>query len=138
MMKNISLMLLFTLPLLYACGDSHHHGEAAAVQLDNGKRWKANPETTSGIAAMQAILAKYEGGASDENARKALREELESAFQNIFKQCTMKGEAHDQLHNYLLPMKGLFEKIESQAPGESEQATGQLKKHLEAYQTYFE
>ena len=137
-MKNISLMLLFTLPLLSACGDSHHHGENTAVQLDNGKRWKANPETTSGITAMQAILAKYEGGASDENTRKALRAELEAAFQNIFKQCTMKGEAHDQLHNYLLPMKGLFEKIASQTPGESEQAFGQLKKHLEEYQTYFE
>lgn len=137
-MKNISLMLLFTLPVLFACGDSHHHGEATAVQLDNGKRWKANPETTSGIAAMQAIMAKYEGGASDENARKALRGELEAAFHDIFKQCTMKGEAHDQLHNYLLPMKGLFEKIESHTPGESEQAFGQLKKHLAEYRVYFE
>lgn len=137
-MKKISLMLLFTLPLLYACGDSHHHGESTAVQLDNGKRWKANPETTSGIAEMQAILANYEGRADGLEARKAMRGELESAFQNIFKQCTMKGEAHDQLHNYLLPMKGLFEKIESQAPDDSEQAFGQLKKHLEEYQTYFE
>lgn len=137
-MKNIGLMLLFMLALLSACGDSHHHGDAPAVQLDNGKRWKANPETTSGIAEMQVILANYEGRTGDAEARKAMRKELEAAFQNIFKQCTMKGEAHEQLHNYLLPMKGMFEKLESQTAGENEQALQQLKKHLAAYQTYFE
>lgn len=137
-MKNAVLILLFVLPFLNACGDSHHHGEATVVSLDNGKRWKANPETTSGIVEMQAILANYEGRASEGEARKALRKELEAAFQNIFKQCTMTGAAHDQLHNYLLPMKGMFEKLESKTPGESEQAFEQLKKHLAEYQAYFE
>lgn len=137
-MKGIRLTLLITLPLLFACGDNHHHGDAAAVQLDNGKRWTANPETTSGIAEMQVILANYEGRAGDPEARKALRKELEAAFQNIFKQCTMTGAAHDQLHNYLLPMKGLFEKLESETAGESDQAFQDLKKHLAMYQTYFE
>ncbi|MCE7924565.1 MAG: hypothetical protein DYG98_16075 [Haliscomenobacteraceae bacterium CHB4] len=137
-MKNAILIFSFILPLLNACGDNHHHGESAVVQLDNGKRWKANPETTAGVAEMQNILAGYEGRTGEADARKALRKELEAAFQNIFKQCTMTGAAHDQLHNYLLPMKGLFEKLESDTAGESEQAFQDLKKHLADYQTYFE
>ena len=135
-MKNTILLLLFLLPLLQAC--SEHHGTPGAVELDQGKRWQANPETTAGIAAMQTILTKYEGQTTDAAGRKALRDELETAFQDIFKQCTMKGKAHDQLHNYLLPMKNLMEKITSETAGESELAFDQLKKHLAEYPTYFE
>jgi hypothetical protein len=132
-MKNAFLFLLPLLALIAisACQEDHT-GHAAAVQLDNGKRWQANPETTAGIANMQAILTNYEGrdGAED---RQAMRAELEAAFQDIFAQCTMKGEAHDQLHNYLFPMKDLFGQIES-----SDEAIEQLKAHLGAYEGYFE
>jgi len=138
-MKNtLFFLLLLALPIFQACNGTAHHGKADAVQLDNGKRWQANPETTSGIADMQAILVKYEGETVDSEHRKALRKELESAFQGIFKQCTMTGPSHDQLHNYLLPMKALFEKIDSDTAGESEQAKEQLKQHLFNYKTYFE
>ena len=136
-MKYLLFFALLSLPFFQACTDKHH-GKAEAVQLDKGKRWIANPETTSGIADMQAILAKYEGKTADASSRKALRAELENAFQGIFKQCTMKGPAHDQLHNYLLPMKALFEKIENETVGESEAAIGQLKQHLVDYHTFFQ
>lgn len=136
-MKYILFFALFSFSLFQACtGD--HHGKAEAIQLDKGNRWIANPETTSGIADMQAILLKYEGQTASAESRKALRAELETAFQDIFKQCTMKGPAHDQLHNYLLPMKALFEKIESETAGESEAGIGQLKQHLADYQTFFQ
>ncbi len=132
-MKNIIffLMPLMALITITACQENHT-GHAAAVQLDNGKRWQANPETTAGIAKMQAILANYEGRNTPED-RKAMRGELETAFSEIFAQCTMKGEAHDQLHNYLFPMKELFGQIES-----SDEAVGKLKAHLGEYGGYFE
>ena len=136
-MKYFLFFALLSLPLFQACaGDPHRKAEA--VHLDQGKRWIANPETTTGITDMQAILVKYEGQTTDADSRKALRAELETAFQDIFKQCTMKGPAHDQLHNYLLPIKALFEKIESETAGESEAAIGQLKQHLIDYQTFFQ
>jgi len=136
-MKYVLFFALLSLPFFQACtGD--HHGKAESVQLDSGKRWVANPETTSGIADMQAILVKYEGQTTDVASRKAMRVELETAFQGIFKQCTMKGPAHDQLHNYLLPMKALFEKIESDNNSEAEAAISQLKQHLANYQTFFQ
>ena len=34
--------------------------DGAPVQLDNGRRWKANPETTAGIANMVGIPAAYD------------------------------------------------------------------------------
>lgn len=137
-MKYLLFFTLLALPFLEACTGGQHHGKAEDVQLDNGQRWVANPETTAGIADMQAIIVKYEGKTADAPSRKAMRVEFETAFQGIFKQCTMKGPAHDQLHNYLLPMKALFEKIESKTAGESEAAILQLKKHLADYHTFFQ
>ena len=138
-MKKAFLFLFLALPLLQSCGGhEHHEGSSPQVLLDNGNRWQANPETTQGIADMQATLAKYAGKTEAPGDRKALREELETGFQTIFKQCTMTGEAHEQLHNYLLPMKGIFEKIDSGTATKGEAAIGQLGKHLADYQSYFQ
>ncbi|MEK7257797.1 MAG: hypothetical protein AAB316_23775 [Bacteroidota bacterium] len=136
-MKKAYFLLLLALPLLPSCGGHEHHA-AEAVTLDNGNRWQANPETTQGIADIQAIVAKYEGKTADAASRKALREELETSLDGIFKACTMTGEAHQQLHNYLLPMKDMFEKIDGENAAESEAAIGQLKQHLAEYQAYFQ
>lgn len=137
-MRYILFFALLTLPFIQACTGNQHHGKAEAIQLDNGKRWVANPETTTGIADMQAILTKYEGQTADISNRKAMRAELETAFQGIFKQCTMKGPAHDQLHNYLLPMKALFEKMDGDNTVNAEAAIGQFKQHLADYHTFFQ
>ena len=136
-MKYILFFALLSLPFIQACtGD--HHGKAEAIQLDKGNRWVANPETTSGIADMQAILVKYEGQTANVDSRKAMRTELETTFQDIFKQCTMKGPAHDQLHNYLLPMKALFEKFGGDNNAEAEAAISQLKQHIVDYQIFLQ
>jgi hypothetical protein len=134
-MKN-SLVLILFLPLFFQACSGDQHG--SAVQTDNGKLWAANPETTAGIANMQVILTKYEGETLEPETQAKLKKELEIEFQNIFKQCTMKGEAHNQLHNFLLPMKGMFEGIESETPEESEGAVKELKQHLITYKNYFE
>lgn len=136
-MKYLLFFSFLALPIFHAC-TGNHSGNAGPVQLDHGKRWVANPETTTGIGEMQAILSKYEGKTADIANRKSLRDALELSFQGIFKQCTMTGPAHDQLHNYLLPMKALFEKIESENATEAEDAIKQLKQHLDAYNTYFQ
>ena len=139
-MKKAPFFLLLALPfLLQSCGGHNHGGgDIPPLVLDNGQPWQANPETSSGIAEMQTILAKYEGKTADDTSRESLQEELEAAFQGIFKACTMTGEGHNQLHNYLLPMKPLFEKIGEGPATESEAAISQLKQHLSTYQTYFQ
>ncbi|MCC6726415.1 MAG: hypothetical protein IT258_18075 [Saprospiraceae bacterium] len=139
-MKKVLFFLLLALPfLLQSCGGHNHSGgDIPPLVLDNGQPWQANPETSSGIAEMQTILAKYEGKTADDTSRESLQEELEAAFQGIFKACTMTGEGHNQLHNYLLPMKPLFEKIGEGPATESEAAISQLKQHLSTYQTYFQ
>lgn len=115
--------------------DVHKHADKA-LRLNDGKKWQANPETTEGIAAMSKLMIAF---ASNETGNyKSLKTDLEKEFQTIFKKCTMKGEAHNQLHNYLLPMKKLFGGLDSDSPTAQKTTFEQLNKHLAVYAQYFE
>ncbi len=106
------------------------HGEAT-VQLDNGNTWAANPETTDGIAAMQAILSGYDPAVDDGTM---LKEELEAEFNEIFAKCTMTGEAHEQLHNFLKPVHAMLEELGGTPTVAQRQ---ELSDYLATYGTYF-
>jgi hypothetical protein len=107
------------------------------VQLNGKNKWVANPETTSGIKKMQYLMSTL----SDKESTKAyasLKEELQTEFTNIFNKCTMKGEAHNQLHNYLKPMIGIFEGLESTDLNVCKTNFNLMHTHLDKYKNYFE
>ena len=108
----------------------HDHGTIEGVVLDNGKKWAANPETNQGIEAMIQLINNI---SPNENAEK-LKTSLENEFQTIFQKCTMKGEAHEQLHNYLLPLKEKLNGINS--PLDTAKIN-EIKIYLSEYQNYF-
>ena len=146
----LPLLLVAIASLQSSCGEHGHdaaaHGDHAsaatdstvttghdtlpAVTLDNGQRWKANPETTSGIANMVGILGAYEPASGDPAALKAA---LEEEFGLIFERCTMEGEAHEQLHNYLLPIHHQLRDFTA-----TEEQHAALSAHLAAYGDHFE
>lgn len=148
MKTKLFIFLPAFLLVFAACSHGHSHDNAkettaavnlpqhqhqAGVKLDNGKKWKANPETTQGIQNMQVLVKKQL-----ENEKKdapQLQEKLNTEFKAIFQKCTMKGEAHDQLHNYLIPLKDNIKKLEA---GVSQQALQDISAYLESYYKYFE
>jgi hypothetical protein len=101
------------------------------VILDNGQRWKANPETTTGIANMATTLRTFDAATGNADTLKA---ELLREFNLIFQRCTMKGEAHNQLHNYLIRMHHALDAFDGREPRQREN----LAAHLATYATYFE
>jgi hypothetical protein len=115
---------------------NHHEGESK-VSLNKGEAWEANQETTDGINKMIQLMDDYTETENVE-AYKSLSDTLDSEFNLIFKKCTMKGEAHNQLHNYLFPMKAKFKSLASGDLTESKAAFGDLKEHLTEYKTYFQ
>ena len=163
---NTALKTLFVLALagfLISCGnsseanhdhsseDAHEHAEAEdphdhdqaesnddiGVSLDDGKLWVANPETTSGINNMIKIMK----GFSDRESVVAyaeLNKNLQNEFGLIFERCTMTGESHNQLHNYLLPMKDLFAGLISTDLKSCKTNYDNLANHLNEYSNYFE
>ncbi len=113
------------------------HMATAPVTLLNGQKWKANPETTAGIRNMKDLLEKFPAAPKLEDYH-MLRVSLEKELNQILEKCTMQGEAHTQLHNYLLPMRENFEKLGAANPEECRAGLESLQKHLEEYQDYFE
>jgi hypothetical protein len=107
------------------------------VILDKGNLWKANIETTFGINTMIKRMDSFSNREAI-NAYKILKDSLNSDFSMIFQNCTMKGEAHNQLHNYLKPMIGFFEGLESEDLVICKTSFIELEQYLNLYENYFE
>lgn len=105
--------------------------KTSKVTLDNGKLWVANPETTEGIKNMQKIIAERK----QEATGAVLKEALENEFQMIFEKCTMTGEAHNQLHNYLVPLKMKLNQLDGT---NDEQVISEINAYLKEYSNYFQ
>jgi hypothetical protein len=104
--------------------------------LNGEERWIANIETNLGINAMVELTQSFEHS-DDITSYRMLKTQLESELATIFKKCTMKGEAHDQLHNYLLPLKARINKLETSDVSASKSIVEELKMYLLVYENYF-
>ncbi|MCB0769582.1 MAG: hypothetical protein KDC00_04160 [Flavobacteriales bacterium] len=101
------------------------------MTLDDGQRWKANPETTIGMANMVALIEEQMATPGDPMAMKAA---LEEEFGLIFERCTMTGEAHNQLHNYLIPIHQRLSGFDASDAAQ----LAEMKDYLGTYGDYFE
>jgi len=114
-----------------------HEPTEEMVMLDNGNLWKANFETTHGINTMIKRMDSFKDSEVIDSY-KMLKDSLESDFTIIFQKCTMEGEAHNQLHNYLKPMIDLFDGLESEDLDTRKSSFSKLEQHLKLYENYFE
>lgn len=113
--------------------ESHHSEDE--LRLDNGQKWKANAETTQGVLAMQELMDDFRD--SKNSNYNQLKTKLEFEFKTIFDKCTMKGESHEQLHNFLFPMRAYFSAL-SKDLETAEAAYVKLESYLPIYFEYFE
>lgn len=147
-MKTQTLLFLSSFLFLIACGteQTSSNDETTKVEteynipnleLDNGAHWQANIETTDGIFTMIELMDSF----SDKEAVPAyneLAESLTDEFNDIFKNCTMVGESHNQLHNYLLPLKEIIEGLRSSELNICRSSFADLERHLGQYFDFFE
>lgn len=124
---------------LSSCGPSSHETDTAKhstqVELNNGEKWDANPETIEGIENMQEIIANFEE--SNEKEYAELKSQLEREFRLIFERCTMTGESHNQLHAYLTPISKLLKDMDASKASETDELLQRLKAHLNSFSDYF-
>ncbi len=117
--------------------EESHESIDGVVTLNNGELWQANPETTTGINNMKTRMQTF---TETENVAgyAVLKEGLETDFTELFQKCTMKGDAHHQLHNYLFPFIDLFDGLESSNLETCKKSFTGLTIRLEEYSDYFE
>ena len=111
----------------------NHEETAGKVQLDNGKKWKANAETITGINNMSSLV---QNGIAGKIEAVKLYDSLQVEFKTIFDKCTMTGESHNQLHNYLIPIKGQLEKLK--AGNTDAKILKEMQEYLLTFKNYFE
>lgn len=117
--------------------EEQHYNEVEELKLNNGNLWEANTETTNGINAMLQLMNNFSEVESPE-AYATLKQNLESEFKTIIKECTMTGEAHDQLHVFIVPMRDLFKGLTASDLENSKMHFNKLNAHLKTYKNYFE
>jgi hypothetical protein len=106
------------------------------MNLDNGTKWNANIETTEGIEAMSARIAKDES-ISIKHYKK-LAADLNELKNNVIEECTMEGKSHDNLQVFLVPLEDKIEALsEVNSVHEGALLTNDIREHLEVYNNYF-
>jgi len=153
----IKIILLAAVVVLYSCGNKSketketsntpetpkveavesHEGTGMELSLNEGKLWKANVETTVGVKNMIDLLKNFKEKDNLASYGK-LTESLKQEFAMIFEKCTMKGEAHNQLHNFLIPIKDLFKGLASEDINTCKESFNKLNTHLVVYKSFFE
>jgi len=113
------------------------HESNTVLQLNNGNLWLANSETTTSINNMIALMNAFSDKENIE-AYSILKRNLEKEFNTIITECSMEGESHNQLHNYLIPIVSLFKDLESSELTICKESYNALNKHLLEYSNYFE
>lgn len=117
--------------------DEEHVDSENTLDLNNGNLWSANVETTEGIGKMVVLMDSFSDTESVE-AYSKLSKDLNAALNTILKECTMEGEAHENLHTYLFPMFEMIAGIGSTDLNTCQANYGKLKEQLSDYPNYFE
>lgn len=108
------------------------------LHLNNGEKWQADEATNASIKKMYEIANR-----EVENNYLPLFHEIGATLtiemKALFGVCTMKGESHDQLHVFLVPLVAKFRKLEHAKTAEGAvDMRKDILEHLSKYDTYFQ
>ncbi|MFK7780987.1 hypothetical protein [Psychroserpens sp.] len=106
------------------------------LKLDQGEKWIANVETHKGVKQMDSIISAFKK--ENKNDYVALGTILSKQTSYIIKNCSMKGEPHDQLHVVLVPMLDEISILREPTTSiESKEALVRLEQLILKYFEYF-
>jgi TolA-binding protein len=120
--------------------EEHHHDEQEAIVLDNGKKWVVVTEMMAFIKNIEnevVDLSKNENP-TFENYQ-TLSATIEKNLDELTSNCTMTGQAHDELHKWLVPFLDLSaEFVEVKNEEEAKAVYQKIKESFNEFNTYFE
>lgn len=107
----------------------------AAVQLNNGSKWKADQTTKKNVAAMVELVndSSYAYAINSGD----LLSNLQSKIDTLVKQCRMQGEEHDALHVWLEKVLKDMKELKEEDDKHNE-TYASLKKDIERFYSSFE
>lgn len=115
---------------------AHSHGDEE-IQLNQGQKWKVDAEMLSIIRTMENDVASFKGSELAEYI--SLSEKLKNNIDLLTSNCTMKGQAHDELHKWLLPYIDLVNAFsEAKIGADAEKMFQDVKNSFITFNQYFQ
>jgi hypothetical protein len=116
--------------------DHHHHEDADSIVLNHNEKWKVESAMLAHIRHMEQDINAFEAtGPKDYNV---LATKLKTNIDLLTSSCTMTGQAHDELHKWLLPY---IDTVESLANSKSEKEAAEvletIKHSFQTFNKYF-
>lgn len=81
--------------------EEHQHSKGEAIQLNKGKKWKVDDNMMLHIRNMEKDVVNFDK--EDDKNYSLFADKLKVNLDLLTSNCTMKGEAHDELHKWLVP-----------------------------------
>lgn len=117
--------------------ESHHRDEQEAIELNNGEKWKVVPEMLTYIRNIEQAVSSFEGGQIEDYT--VLAKTIDSNLIDLTSSCTMDGQAHDELHKWLVPFIELSEQFDiATTLTEQEKIYADFKAAFVEFNNYFE
>ena len=137
---NYSILVLALIASITfaACTKSneHKHDNNEVIQLNAGEKWLVVSEMMAYIQQIESDINSFEG--TELADHKVLADSIQSNLNKLTSNCTMTGQAHDELHKWLLPFLDLADNYKKST--NLEQAQEQLayiKTSFTTFNTYF-
>ncbi len=107
------------------------------IKLDTDAKWQANSETNEGVQKMKNSIKEQKTNTLSEYHQ--LAQKLNNDKNYVIKNCTMKGDSHDNLHIWLLPLLAKINILsEVKTIKEALKIKESIKDHINKYEDYFE
>lgn len=114
---------------LSGCSENNRKDiEQKPIELNNGEKWSVDTAMLEHITAMETAVNGFTAGDDINSLKKALKVNL----RELTSKCTMQGQAHDELHKWLMPV---IETVNKMGSGES---LDRLRQQFKTFHTYFE
>lgn len=114
--------------------ENHHNHESEAIMLNDGEKWKVVENMSGYIRNMEKAVNEFKG-----EDYPTLAKTIDENIRALTENCTMEGQAHDELHKWLLPFIELSEEFDVATEKENQEKIYQeFKKMFVEYNTYFE
>ncbi len=115
---------------------------ASDLQLDsNNSKWRADEATTATVESLQQLMVAFGALNSNFTSVEACQElgwTMEGALNSLFRQCTMTGPAHDELHKFLVPILKDIKILKGDNLEAAVTAQMRIDERLSVYQAFFE
>lgn len=119
-----------------AQSDHHHEDESESIALNHGEKWEVDAEMMVHIRNMENDISGF--GSGDLRSYAALSEKLLTNVDLLTSNCTMKGQAHDELHKWLLPYIDLVNELsETKEQSKAEKKFAELQSSYHTFNQYF-